>query len=95
VKYEPDYEVPPPMWCTGDLVILKNNDQNRLTGTIVDTSRTWINHVGAVWSYKVLVMGKIVTIDETCYSGYKILRRISDTSEGFWERVEKTSKKVI
>lgn len=84
MKSEPDYEVPPPMWCTGDLVIIKNREGRLCPGTIVDTSRTWINHIGGVWIYTALVEGSLARIDETSFpSEYKILRRVLDTEESF------------
>lgn len=94
MKFEPTNEVPPPMWCTGDLVIIKNRDGAIMNGTIIETSREWINHIGGVWSHTVLVNGRLAHINESRLGDLRIVRRVSDTSEEFWERIENHSKRA-
>lgn len=93
--FEPGYEVAPPMWRTGDLVIVKCKNDPEQAGIIVSAGREWINHVGGVWSYHTLVHGKIVKIFETRYGDYAITRRATETTEELWEKVSRASKREI
>lgn len=92
MKSEPDYEVPPPMWCTGDLVIIKIREGRLCPGTIVETSREWINHIGGVWSYTALVDGRLVRIDESSVGEYKIMRKAADAEEDTWGTTSASSR---
>jgi hypothetical protein len=87
---KPERDVLPPMWRTGDLVIIKMGDTGvEAPGIIIETSREWINHIGGEWCHTALCQGVLHKIIESFSKPTRIVRRVTDTSEDFWDKVRR------